>query len=190
MTDGLTSGYGYVRVFGVGEQVRDQIRWNDFECWRFACPSKAEGLWFFAENAHGGQYAYEYDENGSLRERVVYVDQNMTPAWTLPNFEVFVQNAVVKHATKPTDPLFEPTLRRLGTIPPNKHVVPVPHPCLGGDLASENVMLIDARTAMIMNADLWAEINRVGDVDQHSRAETYVDEKGRTRFRIGRNLAR
>lgn len=185
--DGLTAAHGYLRVFGVGDSVRSQIRWNGSECWRFAWPDRCAGFWFFAETAHGSQFAYEFDENGALRDRVVSIGQFMVPAWTLADFQEFIENAVLRHPDTPSDPLFEPTLRRLGSIPPNKHVVPVPHPCLGGDWASEDVMLIDARTAMIMNADLWAEINRFGDVEQHSRMETYIDQKGRTRFRIGRD---
>ncbi len=184
MTDGITSGFGYIRVFGVSDQVRDQVAWNEVECWRFAWPDHCVGYWFFAETAHGAQFAYEVHSNGVLSERVLYINQCTPPSWTLPNFETFFQNVVMEDADKAADPAFEPTLKRLGQIPPDKLVVPFPHPCLGGTWAGEEVMLLDAREAMIMNADLWYETERVGELTAESRVESYSDARGRTRVRI------
>ena len=185
LTDGLHSGLGYLRIFGVGTQVRDQIWWNDAECWRFAWPSHCDGFWFFAEQADGAQYAYEIHGDGNVGDRVVYFDPiTMTPRWTLPSFDVFVENTVIKLAAQPLKPYFALAVKRFGFVPPSKHIVPVPHVTLGGEFAGDNLMLVEARVAMIMNADLWAEINRVGNTDGDSRIETYLDAKGRNRFRI------
>lgn len=182
-TDGLIAAD--VRVFGTNDAVRNQLWWNSPDCWRFAWRKNGDGYWFFAEAAGGAQYAYELDANGQAGERVVYFSPiTMTPAWYFPNFETFIENAVIRNATGPLKSEFEKAIKKFGTVPPSKHISWIPHPCMGGDMETGDVMLLEARTAMIMNADLWWAVNELKAEETASQMETYQDEKGRMRFRL------
>lgn len=180
-TDGLIANN--IRLFGIGSSVRDQVWWNSQDCWRFAWRRNVNGYWFFAEEAGGGQYAYELDANGQVGDRIVHFGPiTMTPAWYFPDFETFIKNAIIRNETK--DAIYVKAVKQFGTIPANKQISMVPHPCLGGDMETGDVMLIEARTAMIMNADLWWAVSELKDGATASGMGTYHDEMGRTRFRL------
>lgn len=182
-TDGLSAAAGDIRVFGLGPSVRDQVRWNAPDEWRFAHVSSAQGFWFFADKPSGPQFAYEIDVHGNLiSERVVYVSSDMKPCWTVPDFRTFMERGVVAMGDSPVDSEKAIIYARTGRIPPDKMIMPVPPECFEGPPYEEREMMVmDARAAMIIEGDMCAELKKVR---YPKRMETFTDERGLTRIRL------
>ena len=182
-TDGLSGAGGDIRVFGLGKHVRDQVAWNAPNEWRFAHPNRGQGFWFVADDPWGGQFAYELGQDGQLAgERVVYLSPDMTPGWTLPDFETLIDRGVVRKGNNPVDPEMAKVYARTGRIPPDKMVMPIPPVCFDGPPDWEREMAVmDARTAMIIQGDMTTELKKV---KHPKRMETFTDARGLTRIRL------
>lgn len=185
-SNGVEIYSGYVRLFGLfTQETTDGMVWNENPYWKFSWKGRCDEYWCFAETAWGDQYAYLTEDMISGRNSEVYLLDaiSMTVERTLPSFEAFFGDEIVRQAEEPYDVTLRQARRKFGPLPHKMHLIHMPSLHLGGadDVAFTEVQ--NARSAMICNGDIATQIDEPQGTAV-SGVETYLDELGRTRLRL------
>jgi len=126
--------------------------WNSPELWRGAYADLARGLWFFAEDAFGGQFC--------VREGVVCSFDPETGAtqYVAPNLEDWARAILDDFEVLTGHPLARHWQVLNGAIPSGKRLVPrIPFAC-GGQYVPDNLMLLDAIEGMRLRGEVARQI--------------------------------
>jgi hypothetical protein len=181
-SDGLEILGSSYRLFSLGRIVE----WNRSEAWKFAWGDMADPYLCIGESVLGNQDAYLRDELGPEEPVQVYELYAVTlePIVTYGSFEEYVRDRFVS----PPDDSYTARIRKarqkLGGFRPDQLLVYTPSPLLlGGQLDVQELMPMDAKSAMIVNGDLASQIAWRDSLDGFQRLEAYEDEKGRARVR-------
>lgn len=181
-SNGLEILGGSYRLFGIDRLVE----WNRPETWKFAWGEMAEPYLCFGESVLGNQDAYRWDESGNRGPSPVYELYAVTlePIVTYDSFEEYVRERFVSPPDDPYTARIRKARQKLGDFRADQLLVYVPSPLLTeGQLDLQELMPMDATTAMIVNGDLASQIAWRESLDGFQGLETYQDESGRPRVR-------
>jgi len=183
-TNGAEFGHGQHRIFGIPPtDAIDSVWWNDEDTWKFSWRGIASPYWAFAENAWGIQSAYRIDELQSQGVATIYTLITCGVDVLSPAFHEFAYQAFGLDAY---DGLDGAARARFGWLPKDQHLCHVPPSYFlqTWEMFDINyVSVMDARAQMIADADLWFELESVGEREWRG-IEAYQDERGRPRVRI------
>jgi len=188
LTNGIDVFGGYYRLFGAGESCNtDMSEWNEVQSWKFAWPqSTAHRFLCFGETAWGDQFAYALDELGRRDPRVYFLGGfTMNASLLAKSFEHFLERTFLRTAFRPGDSVLIGARRRLGDLTPRQHIVYVPSLLLGGcDERVENVSVMAARAAMVVNGDLHTQLSEAGNDREVCRVEGFTDSLDNPRVQV------
>jgi SMI1 / KNR4 family (SUKH-1) len=186
-SNGLTVSHGYCRLFGIGNrEAIDAVAWNRPECWRFAWDDRCSPFWCFGETGWGDQYAYNVEDLKAGRVGPVYLLEGLalTPEIIAHSFIDFLFREVVRSAVQPYHTMTRLAQQRFGPLPISSHVIYSPSPLLGSPDIIDNVQVMDAVAAMIIQGDIATQIDNAPAGKRVSSVEPYQDEQSRMRLRL------
>ena len=186
LSNGLAALDGFVRLFGIGPgENMDLEKWNENDHWKFAWNQKAAHYLCFGETAWGDQYAYLFDGGRTLSSKVYVLGAFlMDVAVVAESFSEFMESVFFRESGGSSDPMTNLARKRFGKLDPYTNLVYVPSLLLGGQEIVENIVPIDARASMIVNGDIWAQLDEADENSVLHRMEDYTDAKGRSRLRL------
>lgn len=185
-SNGIETYGGHARLFGFSpESSVDTVKWNEFECWKFAWGSRCQDYLCFAETAWGDQYAYHI---GRLREgdaRVYFLDSlSMTPEVIAPSFSDFLASEFFRISTEPYDVMTVRARDKFGILDTGSHLVYSPSLLLEGQEDIVNVQILNARVAMIFNGDVASQLDAAPAGSVIRAVVPYDDDAQRPRLKL------
>ncbi|MCI0459826.1 MAG: SMI1/KNR4 family protein [Gemmataceae bacterium] len=186
-SNGIEAYHGFVRLFGIGGAgAIEAVAWNHPECWRFAWGQRCNPYWFFGETAWGDQYAYRIDSLRGGGSGPVYFLEGlaMTPEVIAPSFAEFFEKEFLRNAVAPYDRMTVLARDNFGPLKVGSHVVYSPSLLFGAQESLDNVMEMDAVTAMIIQGDIATQLDNAPPGAALKRVEPYEDGKKRMRLQL------
>lgn len=186
VANGFSFCSGAFRWLGtIGTSGVNLVEWNDPSHWKFAWGGEVRGYLCFFETAFGEQYAYNIQELRNGSSKVYELDAiTMKPELLEDNIEGFWESEIVRNVCDPYDSLLKQAIDLYQTIPIDKHVIYSPSILLTNDERIENTQLLNARSAMIINGDMYRELANENLERQVKEVVLYNDESGNARARI------
>jgi hypothetical protein len=184
--NGVTSSWGYERLFGVGDGSQDIGPWNARETWKFAWPAQLDDYLAFGQTGWGDQYAYRLSDLRRGIDTVYLLDRVLMEAADPPAAGAFDQflTAFLERARKPDERITE-AMRQVGGLDPDQLAVFSPSPLLVGLERATQLMKMFARSAMIINGDLATQlVDPVNESRKIELMDVYLDDRGRARLRV------
>jgi hypothetical protein len=184
--NGLTTSFGYQRLFGVGDGGQDIGPWNAHHTWKFAWPRQLEDYLSIGQTGWGDQFVYRLDDLKRGGCAVYWLDHFLMEAASEPIADSFedLLNRLLLAARAPGEAVGE-ARRQIGDLSPDQLAVFSPSPLLVGLERATAMSKTDARTAMVTGGDLAAQLL---DTDNQTRRvdhiDPYLDERGRSRLRV------
>ena len=131
--------------------------WNQNHYWRDAYGSKAEGLWFFAEDVFGGQFCIRDEE-------ILAFDPETGELESLArNFNDFGKLVRDEYEVLTGYPLAHEWQASHVPIKVNHRLCPVIPFVAGGEFSIENLREVEARQGMRLRGDLALQIANLPD---------------------------
>jgi hypothetical protein len=184
--NGLTSRWGYERLFGVGDGAEDMGPWNAYNTWKFAWPRQLEDYLAIGQTGWGDQYAYRLSELHRGMETIHLLDHFMMEAADEPvaaGFEEFLRGFTDR--TRKPDDRVQQSRRQIGDLEPGKLAVYAPSPLLVGLERATHLSKMYSRAAMVTHGDMLAQLgHQTHETRRVDRLETYLDELGRSRPKV------
>ena len=184
--NGLSTSFGYQRLFGVGDGCQDIGPWNAYHTWKFAWPRQLEDYFSIGQTGWGDQLVYRLNDLRLGRSVVYWLDHLLMDVANEPiadSFESLLAR-VLAAARTPGDGVQE-ARRQLGDLGPDQLAVFSPSPFLLGLERATALSKMEARAAMVTNGDLAAQLV---DSDNQTRRvdhiDSYLDDRGRPRLRV------
>lgn len=184
--NGCTFHHGSVRIFGSrSEPFLDLATWNEVATWKFAWPESSDPTEYFVfgESAWGDQYAYRADPSSS-EDIFILESSYLTPVHIASSFAEFLEQELLRVATKPYEPLTDEALRARGPIDASHHWAFAPAIALGGARKIANVVELPAVTAMIAGGDILRQFEEVKEGMSVVGVEPWTDEQNRARVKL------
>ncbi len=186
-SNGIEAYHGFVRLFGIGGVGSiEAVAWNHPECWRFAWGDRCHPYWLFGETAWGDQYAYRIDSLRDGESAPVFLLEGlaMTPEVIAPSFAEFFDKEFLRNAVDPYDRMTVLARQKVGPLNVGSHVVYSPSLLLGAPAIIDNVMEMDAVTAMIIQGDIITQLENAPPGRTLRRVEPYEDDNKRMRLQL------
>jgi SMI1 / KNR4 family (SUKH-1) len=184
--NGLTTNFGYERLFGVGDGPQDIGPWNADGTWKFAWPKPLQDYLAIGQTGWGDQLAYRLTDLRRGIEAIHWLDGLMVEPGESPvadSFEALVEDLAARARTP--DEKVQEARRQIGDLGPNKLAVFWPPPLLIGLERAAALTKMPARAAMIINGDLATQLlDRATETRRVDRIELYLDNVGRPRVRV------
>ena len=184
--NGATTGYGYQRLFGVGDGSQDIGPWNAHETWKFAWPIPLDDFLSIGQTGWGDQFAYKLADLRRGIESIHRFDYFMLEKAETPVAGTFVTflHAFLMHACMPDEKVNE-ARRQLGDLDRDELAVFSPSPLLVGLERATQLRRMNARDAMILNGDLTTQlVDPEHETRRVSHFDQYLDDLGRQRVRV------
>jgi hypothetical protein len=184
--NGLTTSFGYQRLFGVGDGCQDIGPWNAYHTWKFAWPRQLEDYFSIGQTGWGDQFVYRLGDLRLGRSVVYWLDHFLMEVAEEPIADSFesLLGRLLATARTPGDGVQE-ARRQIGDLGPDQLAVFSPSPFLLGLERATALSKMGARTAMVTNGDLAAQLV---DSDNQTRRvdhiDSYMDDRGRSRLRV------
>lgn len=139
---------GALHVFGARPDPPNQSLdlWNRLDGWRQSFGLIAEGLWFFAENAFGDQFAYREGKVVRLKA----AESRVEPV--AASFAEWLEATLLDPQRWLALELFEACVARLGPLPPGGHFGPPPTHPAGAPLRAAVMEVLPARDNLELRA--------------------------------------
>jgi hypothetical protein len=183
--NGLTTSYGYHRLFGVGDGSQDIGPWNAHETWKFAWPVPLDDYLAIGQTGWGDQYAYRLSDLRRGIESIHWLDHFMMETGEVPvagTFGTFM-HAFLTRACMPEEKIHE-ARRQVGDLNRDELAVFSPSPLLVGLERATQLKRMPARDALILNGDLATQLtDPENETYRVYRFDTYIDEFGRQRVK-------
>lgn len=152
MRNGFIAFESALLVRGAGLGVGDAQAWNSPDGWRAEYGDLAEGLWFFAEDTFGGQFALDGDA-------VIYFEPETGERERLASsIEDWARHILSDWEVSTGQPLAHGWQSRFGPLPPGTRLCPVMPFVLGGEFSIDNLALVDDVQAMRTRGDLALQL--------------------------------
>lgn len=184
--NGLSTSFGYQRLFGVGDGCQDIGPWNAYHTWKFAWPRQLEDYFSIGQTGWGDQLVYRLGDLKLGRSVVYWLDHFLMELKDEPiadSFESLLSSLLVA-ARMPGDAVQE-ARRQIGDLGPDQLAVASPSPFLVGLERATSLSRMDARTAMVTNGDLAAQLVDSDNQTRHvDHIDSYMDDRGRVRLRV------
>jgi hypothetical protein len=183
--NGVSGYFGYVRIYGVNPvKHTDVIGWNRIETWKFAWGKKVSGYFCFAGDAFGAQYAYEFND-GVFGTNIYMLDAyTMDVQIEFCSFEDFFETEFLRICAAPYDRVMLSAHRKFGRVDAKNHFIYSPSLHLGGQEDLENLVEMEAETAMILNGDVYTQLYSAEEGSVLKGVSQYVDGTGRDRIKL------
>jgi hypothetical protein len=131
--------------------------WNAADGWRAAYGDMAEGLYFFAEDVFGGQFALGDDQ-------VLTFEPETGEAKPLASsIEDWADQLLADYEFLTGQPLAHEWQVRNGALAPGQRLVPKVPFVLGGDYDASNVYAVDAAVGMELRGELATQLRDLPD---------------------------
>jgi hypothetical protein len=184
--NGISTSWGYQRLFGVGDGCHDMGPWNAHETWKFAWPRALDDFLAIGQTGWGDQFAYSLsglrvgDETIHRLDRVLM--EKSDPA-VAANFGEFL-TGFLDSARNPSERVHE-ARRQVGDLRPDELAVFWPSPLLVSLERATQLMRMNARAAMVVNGDLATQLlEPANESRQIDRFDTFLDNRGRSRIHV------
>jgi hypothetical protein len=149
-----------LHVFPCGSgpaEVMTLEAWNEDDLWKSTYKGMTDGLYFFAEDIFGGQFALGKDgiisfEPETGESRVISADLNSWASEIMSNYSVLVGW-----------PIARDWQRVNGPIRPGQRLVPKKPFVLGGEYAINNLYALDATASMRLRGEIAVQIRDLPD---------------------------
>lgn len=149
-------------VRGCGEEPGNLLDWNRESGWRATYCGMADGLFFFAEDVLGGQFAL-------MEDQVLTFDpETGERAACASSLEDWADQLFADVEVWTGSPLAEAWQTANGPLPYDKRLVPKIPFILGGDYSIENLYLLDSKLGMKVRGDLAVQVRDLPDGAQVS----------------------
>jgi hypothetical protein len=177
---------GYARLFGISStKCIDILEWNHFEYWRFAWESRCCEYFCFAGTVWGDQYAYHIGRLQKGDARVYLLDGlSMTPEIVASSFAQFLESEFLRISIAPYDVMMVRARDKLGDIDLENHLIYSPSLIIGGDEDINNIVILQARIAMIFNGDIASQLDAAPASSVIRAVVPYDDDVRRPRLRL------
>jgi hypothetical protein len=184
--NGLTTSFGYQRLFGVGDGSQDIGPWNAHETWKFAWPMPLADFLCIGQTGWGDQFAYRLGDLRRGIETIHLLDHFMMENAELSAAGTFVTflHGILTRACMPDEKIRE-ARRQLGDLNRDELAVFSPSALLVGLERATQLKKMPARDAMILDGDLTTQlIDPEKETYRIDRFDQYLDERGRSRVRV------
>jgi hypothetical protein len=184
--NGIGTGWGYQRLFGVGDGSQDIGPWNAHETWKFAWPRPLDDFLSIGQTGWGDQFAYKLSDLRRGVETVHWLDHSLMykadmPA--APTFAAFLEG-FLRRACAPDEKTRE-ARRQLGDLGRDELAVFSPSPLLVGLERATQLKRLTARDAMILNGDLTTQLTDPENQGARvARFDLFLDDRGRPRVHV------
>ena len=131
--------------------------WNEKSLWRDWYGGLTDGLFFFAEDAFGGQFAIRTDEI------VSFDPESGEIAVLAKSLEDWAQVLLLNYAELTGYPLAHSWQLLNGPIPTGKRLLPKVPFILGGSYEDKNLIAINAVSGMRYRGELWEQLRDLPD---------------------------
>lgn len=149
-----------LHVFPAGPVPADRMsaqRWNDNNCWRDGYGELAQGLFFFAEDVFGGQFALRGSEVVSFEPETASIDV------LAPSLEAWADRLLEDYPLLTGFPLAHQWQQRHGQLPAGIRLLPKRPFVLGGEFTIENLYAMDAVSGMRLRGEVATQIRHLPD---------------------------
>ena len=184
--NGLSSSWGFDRIYGVGDAAQDIGPWNAHETWKFAWGDGLCQFLAFAGSGWGDQFAYRLADLRRGHESIWMLDRFMmqpTDGPVAATFESFLAEFLGR-ASEPSAEVVE-ARRQVGDLGPDKLAVFSPSPLIVGFERATQLHKMPARNAMTTNGDMARQLlDPANETRKVARFESFADERGRLRVRV------
>ena len=131
--------------------------WNDADGWRTAYGDMADGLFFFAEDVFGGQFAFR-------GEQVLTFEPETGEAKPLASsIEDWADQLLADYEFLTGQPVAHEWQVRNGALSPGERLVPKVPFVLGGEYDASNVYAVDATLGMELRGELATQLRDLPD---------------------------
>lgn len=138
----------------------DLVRWNAPDLWRFEYEDLTDGLFFFAEDVFGVQFAIDGD-------RIVSFDpESGEIGFAADDIERWAEAILADYSQLTGYPVAHEWQEAHGALQCGKRLLPKVPFVLGGAFAPSNLVAVDAVEGMRYRGDLWRQIRDLPDGTQ------------------------
>lgn len=149
-----------VLVRGTGSHDGNVVAWNAADGWRTHYADLADGLFFFAEDIFGGQFALRGED-------VVVVDPETGEADPVAqSIEEWAAWIIDDWNVATGYPLAKAWQDEHGELEPGERLVPITPFVMGGEFELENLRVMDDERGMRIRGDLALQIRDVPDGEE------------------------
>jgi hypothetical protein len=184
--NGLTTSFGYQRLFGVGDGCQDMGPWNAYHTWKFAWPRQLEDYLAIGQTGWGDQLVYRLGDLKVGRSVVYWLDHFLMELKDEPVADSFesLLGRLLFEARTPGEAVQE-ARRQIGDLGLDQLAVSTPSPFLVGLERATALSRMDARAAMVTGGDLAAQLVDSDNQTRHvDHIDSYMDDRGRSRLRV------
>jgi hypothetical protein len=146
--------------FSQKENVIGLQAWNEKKLWRDWYQELTDGLFFFAEDIFGGQFALRGDEIVSFEPESGEIE------FIAPSIERWAHELLLNYAGLTGYPLAHSWQSLNGRIPIGKRLLPKTPFILGGLYEDNNLYALDAVKGMRYRGELWEQLRDLPDGTQ------------------------
>jgi hypothetical protein len=157
-SNGFFAFEGALHVFPSGPVPADVMSvqlWNDEHLWRLGYHELAEGLYFFAEDIFGGQFALFEDRVVTFEPETGAIEEIAT------NLEGWADNILTDYALLTGFPIAHQWQKRHGPLTAGKRLLPKRPFALGGEFSLENLHELDAVKGMQFRSELATQLKNL-----------------------------
>ena len=186
-SDGAEAFGGYFRLLGALRGAPTNLAvWNHENYWKFAWEGRAAEFLCFGDTGWGDQYAYYLPSLRMSAEPEVYLLDfiSMEPIRIADSFTSFFAGEFLRRAESPDDPMTVAARETFGDLRDADHLVYTPSLRLGTAVRIENVDVMDARVAMMINGDMATQCDALPEGARVTAVDLETDEHGRLRLRL------
>lgn len=147
---------------------------------------RAADFFCFGETGWGDQYAYYLPSLRMSPESEVYLldYMSMTPVRIAESFASFLAAEFLYQAETPDDPMIVEARKTFGDLKDDDHLIYTPSRRLGTAEEIENVDVMGARAAMMINGDMAIQCDALPEGSRVTAVDVHVDEHNRPRLRL------
>ena len=183
--EGCLAFHGYYRLLGVGgRSPYDLATWNEPQCWKFAWPSPVEQFFCVGFSAWGDQYVYDLraPERGILLlEAYDLHAEPVARSWT-----ELVESEFQRLDQAPYDVRVLEAFDKWGPLNWDEGLALIPPLLLAENEDACDVIKMNMRSVMIINGDVYSQLQDMPEDLEIAGVSTYVDALGRERLRLER----
>ncbi|MEV4352143.1 SMI1/KNR4 family protein [Actinoplanes sp. NPDC049596] len=185
--NGFSVHGGANRLFGIRPDAYMDIRaWNQESRWRFAWDRRVGPYLVIGETFFGDLYALKHADpsDGYLPEIYLLEANFLEPEVIADTFTEFLEEELLRIAVEPYDDIDIAAVEKFGSVDPSRNLVYSPSIALGGPEDVQNLMAMDAFTAMVIAGDIAQAIESAPEDAVLTGVVPWVDESGRSRIRV------
>ena len=186
LANGVSTSWGYLRIFGVGDGSQDIGPWNCHETWKFAWPRRLDDFLSIGQTGWGDQFAYSLSGLRRGDETIYMLDRVLMEASEAPAAANFAEFLIgfLGSARTPSERVME-ARRQVGDLRPDELAVFWPSPLLVSLERATQLIRMNARAAMVVDGDLATQLlEPANESRQIQRFDTFLDNGGRSRLQV------